>query len=289
MITSSPNKSADPSGKVTGTSIGGHLHLTCGTRADGTPFISKQSFSTPVHIGKGHLDQGKLVLNIANPTAGFFDGDHLDSEILVESGAHLVLSTPAASRVYQSRSGSPAANRQRFSVQENASLEWIPEPFIPHSGASYRQTTKIELHGSASLLFFEWIAPGRVAKDEVFAYRNLRWEFELSLDGKPVAIERYELCPENHSLEALRNPFPAAHYLSVYAAGDMARNWPGNELDAIAGDDIRLGHGPLSGGVHVIRALCRDSLAARRLLARIRPLLYAQAGQTPPGLGHIFC
>jgi hypothetical protein len=38
----------------------------------------------------------------------------------------------------------------------------------------------------------------------------------------------------------------------------------------------------------VLRALCRDGLAARRLIERLRPILYRAAGMTPPGLGRIF-
>jgi urease accessory protein len=273
---------------VSGTSLSGHLHLRCENRADGTPYISHQEFRAPIHIGKGHLDGKRLVLSIANPTAGFFDGDVIESRITVASDANLVLSTPAASRVYQTRSGKPAANFQSFEVGENASLEWIPEPFIPHAGASYIQTTKIKLHSTSSLLFFEWLAPGRVAKGEVFAYQNLRWELDLSVGENLIARERYDLRPDNHSLEALRVRFPAAHYLSIYAAGAMTRNWPAEELDALNGETINLGHGPLPSGVHVIRALCKDSLAARGLLETLRKLLYQHANLTPPHLGRLF-
>ena len=192
-------------------------------------------------------------------------------------------------RVYRTRSGGAAVNCQKFRVEENASLEWIPEPFIPHAGARYVQRTEIELHPTASLLFFDWIAPGRVAMGEIFAYRHLRWELDLTLGGKLVARERYDLDPGDDSLEVLKAKFPAAHYLSVYAAGTMAANWPAAELDALTGEDVYLGHGPLTGGVHVIRALCRDSLAARRLLETLRPMLYAAAGINPPALGRIFC
>ncbi len=272
---------------VCGSALSGHLHLRCERRADGVPFIAHQDFRAPIHIGKGHVEQGSLVLNIVNPTAGFFDGDQVVSDITVGPGAHLVLSTPAASRVYQTRSGKPAVNHQQFCVAENAVLEWIPEPFIPHAGASYVQTTKIDLHPSASLMFFEWLAPGRVAKGEVFAYQNLRWELDLSVDGHLIARERYDLRPGNHSLEALRARFPAAHYLSVYAAGAMTRDWPATELDALTNENISLGHGPLQQGVHVIRALCRDSLGARRLMEELRRLLYAHAGKVPPNLGRL--
>jgi urease accessory protein len=274
---------------VTGSALNGHLDLRCEVRADGVPFIAQQSFRAPVHLGKSHLDQGQLVLSIVNPTAGFFDGDQLVSNVHVAAGAKLVLSTPSASRVYRTRSGAAAVSCQSFTVGEDASLEWIPEPFIPHAGARFVQRTEIDLHPAASLLFFDWIAPGRVAMGELFAYQHLRWELDLRLGEMLIARERHDLRPGDDSLEALRAKFPAAHYLSVHAAGEMTTNWPAEALDALSGDDVYLGHGPLTGGVQVIRALCRDSLAARRLLETLRPLLYAAADRKPPALGRIFC
>jgi urease accessory protein len=274
---------------VTSSTLNGHLHLRCETRADDVPYISQQSFRAPIHLSKSHVDHGHLVQSIVNPTAGFFDGDLLESNIHVAAGAKLVLSTPSAARVYRTRSGAAAVSCQKFRVEENASLEWIPEPFIPHAGARYIQRTEINLHPTASLLFFDWIAPGRVAMGEVFAYQHLRWELDLTLDGKLIARERHDLDPGDDSLEALQARFPAAHYLSVYAAGTMTANWPAEELDALTNEHVYLGHGPLTGGIHVIRALCRDSLAARRLLETLRPMLYAAAGMRPPALGRIFC
>lgn len=270
---------------VTNTSLGGHLRLECSVRADGASFISKQDFRAPVHIGKGHSDQGALVLNIANPTAGFFDGDRVDIDVTVSGGARLCLSTPAASRVYPTRSGKPAACHQRFTVGEGAMLEWNPEPFIPHAGASYHQTTVIRLHPSASLLFLEWLAPGRVAMGEAFAYRNLRWELDLHSGETLAARERYDLSPGNSSLESLRLRYPTAHYISIFAAGKFAQCWPDDELDALHGGAVHLGHGPLEGGVRVIRALCGDSISARALAGKLRELLYQSAALIPPGLG----
>jgi urease accessory protein len=274
---------------VSGSSIGGHLRLRCERRADGVPYISEQSFRAPVHLSKSHVDHGHVVQSIVNPTAGFFDGDHLQSDIHVAPGAKLVLSIPSASRVYRTRSGAAAVSCQKFRVEESGSLEWIPEPFIPHAGARYVQRTTIDLHPAASLLFFDWIAPGRVAMGEVFAYQHLRWELDLTLGGNLIARERYDLRPDDDSLEALRAKFPAAHYLSVYAAGEMGVNWPAEALDALNTEGVYLGHGTIAGGVHVIRALCGDSLAARKLLETLRPLLYSAAGLKPPALGRIFC
>lgn len=274
---------------VSGSALSGHLDLRCELRTDGVPYISRQAFRAPVHLSKSHVDEGHLVQSIVNPTAGFFDGDRLEMKVEVGRGAKLVLSTPSASRVYRTRGGGAAVCAQHFSVGKGASLEWIPEPFIPHAGASYVQRTRIDLEPAAGLLYFDWIAPGRVAMGEVFAYQQLRWELDLALGGKLIARERYDLKPGDASLEALRVKFPAAHYLSVYAAGEMAKNWPTDSLDALTGEDVYLGHGPLTDGVRVIRALCRDSLSARKLLETLRPLLYGTAEMKPPALGRIFC
>lgn len=277
---------SEPAPAVTNTSVGGHLRLECSARPDGGTYISRQDFRAPVHIGKGHTDAGALVLNLANPTAGFFDGDHVEIDVAVSEGARLCLGTPAAARVYPSRSGKPATVRQRFAVAAGGSLEWMPEPFIPHAGACYRQMTEIHLEPGASLLFLEWIAPGRVAMGETFAYRSLRWELDLFHQGSLAARERYDLRPGGHSLEALRIRFPAAHYISVFAAGEFARAWPDGELDGLESADANIGHGGLEGGVRVIRALCRDSIAARALARSIRHTLYQNTGRLPPSLGH---
>ncbi len=273
---------------VSNTSLSGHLRLRCELRPDGISYIPEQSFRAPIHLSKAHQNAGCVVQTIVNPTAGFFDGDLLETDIHVGRGAKLVLSTPSASRVYPTRSGKAAHNFQKFTLGEDATLEWIPEPFIPHAGASYLQKTDIHLHPSSSLLFFDWIAPGRVARGEIFAYRNLRWELDLHVADTLTARERYDLDPENHSLEALKAKFPAAHYLSVYASGDFSAKWPAAGLDALNAGDCYLGHGPLPGGIHVIRALCADSLAARRLLQEMRVLLYAAAERPVPKLGRIF-
>jgi len=281
--------SRDPCGvAVSGSALSGHLKVLCACREDGVPIIAEQSFRAPIHLSKSHMDEGRRVLSIVNPTAGFFDGDVLESQIEVAAGAKLVLSTPSASRVYRTRRGGAAVSYQKFEVAGNGCLEWIPEPFIPHAGARYVQRTEIRLDAAAGLLFFEWIAPGRVAMGEVFNYQELRWEFDLWLGDDLIARERYCLQPGDESLEALRAKFPAAHYLSIYAAGEMAQQWPAAALDRLNGEDVYLGHGPLVGGVQVIRVLCRDSLTARRTMEKIRLLIYAAAELRPPALGRLF-
>ena len=270
---------------ISGSAIRGHLDLRCDLAAGGQPFLSRQSFRAPVHLSKPHVESGALLVQLVNPTAGFFDGDRLDLDITAGRGTHLVVSTPAASRVHRARGEEPAKCCQRLHVEEDAFFEWIPESFIPQAGARYFQSTEIELAANAGLLFFEWIAPGRVARGEIFAYESLQWELDLRHAGTLVARERFQLHPGDHSLVALRERFPAAHYLAAYVAGIPVDRWPAGDLDALTGENVYLGHGPLPGGVHVIRALCADSLAVRATLGELRRMLHLALGKAAPRLG----
>lgn len=276
-----------PNQGITGRTIRGHLDLRCDVRPDGVSYLSRQSFRAPIHLSKPHVESGALVVHLVNPTAGFFDGDRLDVRIEAGPGSRVVLSSPGASRVHRARDEAPALCSQHLVVEAGAFMEWIPEPFIPQAGARYHQQTKIELAEDAGLFFFEWLAPGRVARGEIFGYENLRWELDLEVSGKLVARERYDLGPSGHSLTALRERFPAAHYLTVHVAGIPAERWPAEELDALTGEMVYLGHGPLLAGVFMIRALCADSLATRSLLAGLRQLLYRAAGHPAPRLGRL--
>lgn len=272
---------------ITGRAIHGHLDLRSDVRGDGTPYLSRQSFRAPIHLSKSHVESGALLVHLVNPTAGFFDGDRLDLDVTAGTGSRMILSTPGASRVHCARGEMPALCHQHLRVERDAFLEWIPEPFIPQAGARYHQRTIIELEEDAGLLFFEWIAPGRVARGEVFAYDRLRWELDLKVAGQLVARERFELRPGDHSLAALRDRFPAAHCVTAYVAGIADDAWPSEDLDLLGNDRIYLGHGPLSGNVRLVRALCADSLAARGLMSGLRELLYRAAGQPAPRLGRM--
>jgi urease accessory protein len=279
--------SALPVSGITGRSIHGHLDLRSDVRTDGTPYLSRQSFRAPIHLSKSHVESGALLVQLVNPTAGFFDGDRLDLDVMAGTGSRMILSTPGASRVYRARGETPALCHQHLRGERDAFLEWIPEPFIPQAGARYHQRTVIELEESAGLFFFEWIAPGRVARGEVFAYELLRWELDLKVAGQLVARERFELRPGDHSLAALREKFPAAQCVTAYVAGIPAGAWPAEELDLLGSDRVYLGHGPLLGNAHLVRALCADSLATRALISGLRQVLYRASGRPAPRLGRL--
>lgn len=265
-----------------GRRLRGHLHLTVSPDENGRPFIRRQSFRAPMHLSKPHVDEGALVVNAVNPTAGLFDGDEVEIDVRVESGARLVLTSPSAGRVYRARSEAAAVVRQRLEVADGGCAEFFPELLIPHAGARYHQQTELRVSGSGRLLYCEWLAPGRVACGETFAWQELLWDTDVLLDDRLVARERYRLAPDDASLTALQSLHAHSHYLGFFVIGWP--HWPAEELDALHAPGVACGHGPLTAGGGTVRILCADSLTARRTFARVRAIFYAAAGSRPPAL-----
>lgn len=261
----------------------GHLTLTASAYEDGRTYVRQQSFRAPLHLSKPHEDAGALVMNIVNPTAGIFDGDSIDIAVEAETGAQVVLTTPSASRVYRSRSGGPAKVCQKFTAQSGALLEFFPEPFIPQAGARYQQQTELHVEEGGSLLYFDWLSPGRVASGEVFQYAELLWDMDVWCAGRLAARERYRLSPDDASLDSMLKLGPQTHYLGCFFLG--AGPVLAEKLEALNSPDVYLGFGPLVHGGFTIKALCRDSLTARRLLQRLREILYESMGRPMPSLG----
>lgn len=270
---------------ITGSSVSGHLNVKCGLRPDGTPYLTAQDFRPPVHLGKAQLDAGALIVTIVNPTAGFFDGDQLQVRAEVEKGARLVLSTPSSSRVFRARGDQPARCEQEFIICSGAYLEWIPEAFIPHSGASYQQQTTIHLEQDADLLYMEWISPGRVARGEIFEFESIEIGLDLYQDDILIAREDYKIREAPEGITAM---YPEGQYLAFYVVGKMTERWPAKEIERLGKEAGYLGHGSLEGGAKVIRAICKDAPSARKLIEDLRVLLHQNASLPVPALGRIF-
>ncbi|HSI85676.1 MAG TPA: urease accessory protein UreD [Candidatus Methylacidiphilales bacterium] len=253
-------------------------------------YIRRQSFRAPLHLSKPHEDEGALVVNMVTPTAGVFDDDEIDIRVDVEERARLVLTAPSSSRVYRSRDGNHATVLQTFRVASGGSMEFYPEPFIPHAGARYHQKNNLHVASDASLLFFEWLSPGRVASGESFQYEQLRWDTNIWQNERLLVRECYTLSPRDSSLSSMRMTYENAHYLACFALGEFATSFPQEEIEALGQDNesIYLGCGRLSeGNGWTIKALCADSLTTRRTMARLRELIYRASpdGGKCPHLG----
>jgi urease accessory protein len=274
-----------PAPELTGARLEGHLRLVCDLDGRGWCRLRAQSFSAPVHLSKPHYAQETLVLNVANPTAGFFAGDRLDVDVSVETGARLLLTAPSANRVHTMAAGH-AEVRQRLRVAAGASLECWPELLIPQRGARYHQRTTIDLEPGAELLFFERLAPGRTAMGEAFAFTEVRLDLDVRRAGRLLLRERSHLVPGSPVLRALTRRFPGAYYAGAVLCSPgldaAAACWPA--MHEQQNDETWIGVSALQDGVFVLRMVAGSSLALRRGLHLARETIHHALGRQAPGL-----
>lgn len=135
---------------------------------------------------------------VLHPPGGLVSGDALTISAHVESGAHALLTTPAANKLYKADSqGVDWTQRTTLTVEDGAVLEWLPQETIAFDGSKGEQHTDIALHGSARCLGWEVMALGRPASALPFVSGRIEQRFRLMLDGKPLWLERQPLDPQH--------------------------------------------------------------------------------------------
>jgi urease accessory protein len=117
------------------------------------------------------LDDPAAVVSLLNPTGGVLGGDRLATDLILGDGAHAVLTTPSATRIYRT-AGEPALQTVRLSLGAGAIAEWVPDHTIPSAGAALRQRFDVEVGDGARLILIDAFAAGRVARGEA-------WQFAL--------------------------------------------------------------------------------------------------------------
>ncbi len=258
----------------------GHLAVRAARRAHGRTVLAEQSFRAPYHLSKPYweADTQTLVVQVVNPTAGILSGDQLESDIAVDEGAALLVTTPSASRVFKMKEGS-AACTQRFRVAKDGWLEVWPEPLVPHRGCTYHQRTHVEVAAGGGLFFIDQLMPGRVAHGEAWEWKRLTLEIEVRLAGELVLRERFQQTGEElRALAALAGSGPGACFGNavLIAEPDCASSNDAKWIDALRalhGDGLWLGVSALRRGGWSIKFVARDGVRLRKTLRDVRAIL----------------
>ena len=98
-------------------------------------------------------------------------GDRLDVSITVGPGAMAHVTTQAATKIHQ-MDANFAAQSQALALAEDAYLEFLPGPTIPHRHSRFITATRATVADSATLLSAELLQPGRKhhGRGEVFEF-----------------------------------------------------------------------------------------------------------------------
>jgi len=114
---------------------------------------------------------------VATYGGGLLAGDSTALAVRVAPGATAVLATQASTKVYHARTADPtaplraaAAATTRAAVARGGLLALLPEPVVCFRDALYRQRQAVVLAPGASLVTLDWLASGRAARGEAWAF-----------------------------------------------------------------------------------------------------------------------
>ncbi len=167
--------------------VHGQLCLRFAARGDRNQTILVESEQQlPLRIVRAfQLDDGGALVHLHNLSGGVLGGDHLDVTVEVGPRAVAQVTSTGATRIYRSRKNTePAEQRLQISIAEDGLVEYLPDQLIPFAGSCYRQETRIELGANAGVFWWETVAPGREASNEVFAYDLLQLKTWISALGR---------------------------------------------------------------------------------------------------------
>lgn len=239
--------------------------------------LSRRKAGGLCHLSKAYWDGQVLGLQLVNPTAGLFSGDALHLQVDIGQQSQVALTSPSASRYHTMPEGR-AHLTQRFEVGENGWLDFWPEIVIPQHDSDVCQSTEVDLHPGASMLFLDLAAPGRVAHGERYQFRRLETRLAIRQDGQLLAKERCILEPVQ-SIWPLEVPgWELCYYGALWIAGPQAVQAIPHLQEARFGPEATCRHGAslVADQLGVLRIVANSSLALRKAADQARQHLQHQ-------------
>jgi urease accessory protein len=220
---------------------------------------------------------------LINTAGGLAEGDHVVTSVHVGAGADLVVTTPAAEKIYRSE-GAIVRLDVTLKLGSGARLDWVPQETILYNHARLTRRLDVEMATDAALMLFEATVFGRTAHNEIVEDGLFEDRWRIRRGGGLVYADTFRLA--GAIADTLHRPSVAdgARALGtlLYVAPDAgARIEEARALLAEAGSECGAG---TWNGCLAIRLLAPDIETLRRDAARVMTGL---GGRTLPRVWHL--
>lgn len=269
----------------TGSGWLGRLSLELERHEHGTR-LARSSHEGPLRIQRVLTPEGSTCPHIylLHPPGGVVGGDRLETRVSLGASAEVLLTTPAAQKLYRSQ-GARAEISNVIEQGAGSKLEWLPSETLAFSAAEAQLSTRVQLSAGAAFLGWDVACYGMPARGETFARGRVLSRFEIWRAATPLLIDSLDLDqPELlTSPVALRGEPVVASLYAVPATGVIADQLVERVREAV-GESARASVSSLQ-ELLVVRAMGPQVEGVRAVLLRawqvLRPELLSRAA-TPP-------
>jgi urease accessory protein len=157
----------------------------------GRTVLTRRSHRGPLLVQRPFYPEGNGTAHVyvLHPPGGVVGGDELRLRVDANQGTHVLVTTPAAAKLYRSM-GRVASCHTNLHVREQAIVEWFPGETLAFDGARVDLCTRVQLLPGAVFVGWEIVGLGRPACNERFTSGKLSQRFEIWRGDEPLWIER---------------------------------------------------------------------------------------------------
>jgi urease accessory protein len=247
-------------------------------RSGGVTRVARQFHRAPLHMYRPiHLDAGRpdmAFLFIQQSGDGLVDGDRYRIDIRCAPRTAVHVTTQAATNVYAARE-SEVIQVVDLRAEEEAVVEYLPDPLLPFRGARLSQRTCVTADPTATVILGDTLLPGRFARGEVHEYDLIRSETEVHRpDGTLQFADVQELGPGRG--EDVRSPAALGDHNVVATLHIVTPRMPAADLVGVlrealaARTEVMAGASELPNGCGaMVRILGMTSAGSRRTMRAV--------------------
>ncbi|MCJ8143214.1 urease accessory protein UreD [Ancylobacter sp. A5.8] len=227
----------------------------------------------PLSGRRGAALEGVLL----NTGGGFAGGDSSHVRARACDGAHLVLTTQAAEKIYRS-DGALTQLAVELEVRAGARLDWMPQATILFDRARVERSITAEVAGSGRLLLVEPLVLGRTASGETLRQGALFDSWRVRRDGRLIYADGLDLSGDLAAVlgrGAVMRHWAALATILLIAPDAESRLQPvraalgiGEEATDGLPDGLEAGASAWN-GILAVRLLARDGAGLDRAIRRI--------------------
>lgn len=193
-------------------------------RGPGRTQLVRRHHRGPLAVQRPFYPEGEVChVYLLHPPGGVVGGDRLDIQVQTATGAHALITTPGATRLYRSV-GPEARVEQHLRLQTGSALEWFPQETIVFPGARAHLATTIQLEGDAGVAAWEIQCLGRPASRETFETGKLDFRLALWRGQVPLLLERLRVTPRTLDSAAGLRGFPVTGTFVVSGTDEAMRD-----------------------------------------------------------------
>lgn len=143
-----------------------------------------------------YLEENSPSLYLIHVGGGYIDGDTYLTELSVEEGAELAVTTQSATKVYKTPK-QPVVQRTNLKLGKGSVLEYIPDPLIAYEEARFIQETIVDIEDGACFLYSDIITPGWAEDGSLFRYDWIRSKLKVYKQERLVLFDHVMLKPDD--------------------------------------------------------------------------------------------